>query len=256
MPAASAKFWKARLAVGLLCFVPVSHAVAAPGPALENALKLQAAELARVQAFVLACDVPAPTDVAAAWDKTKDMVVATLTFNRATPDTVSHIKASLETLPTSVDCDDERLRGAAERMAADWVGRMTYELEQLGFTIKAELPDPTIWEAAEPIIVEEVRREARLLACLAVREPLLLPVEVHRWDNEVVATVERLVEYGYTHERVLTLLRGVSLNIWRPVDGKEAEALKADCDADTGWYDDWAMFNVPRIRQPVEDLLH
>ena len=255
MQIASAKSWKARLAAGLLCFGATSAAVAAPGLALENALKLQAAELARVQAFVLACDVPAAPDAAAAWDKTKAVVVATLSFNRVTPDTVAQVKASLDSLPAETDCADARLRGAAELIASDWVGWMTYQLEQLGFTIKTDLPDPAIWEAAKPIIVEQTEREARLLACLAVREPLLLPGEVNRWDKEVVATVERLVGYGFSHESILPLLRGIAVTIWQPVDGQAAEALKADCDADAQWYEDWSMFNFPRILQPVETLL-
>jgi len=255
MRVALTKSLKARLAAGLLCLMVVSPAVAAPGPALENALKLQAAELSRVQAFVLACEVPAPPDVAAAWGRTKSMVVATLSVNRVTPDTVAKVKASLDGSPSETDCTDDRLRAAAEHMASDWVGRMTYQLEQLGFTIKSDLPDPAIWEAAKPVIVEQTQRQARLLACLAVRQPLFLPGEVDRWDKEVVATVERLVGYGFSHESILTLLRGTAMHIWRPVDGEEAEALMVDCDADAQWYEDWSLFNVPRILQPVEALL-
>ncbi len=244
--------WHKAFFAGLLLATPT---LAAPGPALESALKLQAVELARAQAYVEACDARVAPDADAAWARTKSMIVATLTFNGTTPATVADVKASLDTLPANTDCADQRLLVTAEHLAEDWVGRTTYNLEKLGFTIKTELPDPAIWEALQTEIITQSKREGRLLLCLSLREPLLLPGEVYRWDTEVAATATLLAERGFTYDQLLLLPRVMADNIWRPAVGDAIATLTADCDADMTWYDDWSLYIFPRIRQPVEDLL-
>ena len=257
MHTASAKFWKARLAAGLLLLAgPISSVVAA-SPALEQALLIQAEELARLHAGMQSCpDIPVAADAAQAWDQSKAILVATLWANAVSSATVNTIKASLDAVPAAPDCADERLRGSVEHMAADWVGRISYQLGQLGFAVIANPPQAADWEAVRAIVAEQTPAQARMLACMSVRDPLFLPDEVNRWDGEIAQVGLLLAGRGFDRDEVSRLLTPAMAGaIWQPAAGDAVAALQADCDADTKWSDDLALFNVPRILAPVEALL-
>lgn len=256
MRTASAKNWKARLAAGLLCFWAVFPAAAA-SPALEQALLVQAGHLATLRGVSLACpDIPAAADADAAWEKTKATLVATLRANWVSAATVKTIAESLDAVPAAPDCADEWLRGGAEQMAADWLGRVTAQLDGLGFSVVARPPQAADWEAIEAIVAEQAKAQGRLLECLAVRDPRFLPDEVNRWDSDLTKASLVLSAKGFDVEAIAALLSpATASSIWHPVTGEEATALKADCDTDMGWYDQWSMFNRASILAPIEELL-
>lgn len=240
----SLRTFVAGLLAGLVGFSAASVSAAA----LDDALRVYADGIVMQRAGSLACG-GAPKDAAAeqaSWQKGKAIFVATLWANAVPAETVRAVEASLGAEPAP-DCKDERLLELVGMATDDdWTARIGRVLERLGFTIIAEPPDLTQWSAISTVVAEEAKIAGRFLSCMAVHYPVFLPEEVKDWDDLLVASGQQLVARGFPRDDVVGLLAGAASDrIWTRVSGEAAVALKADCNDDAKWYENWVIYFAP-----------
>ena len=211
------------------------------------------------RAGLLTCG--SPKDVAAEpanWEKATAIFVATLWANNIHADTVRAVGTILDGEPAMApDCKDARILEMVEMAAAeDWTVRIAWLLEKLGFTPVAEPPDLTRWSEISTIVTEEAKVAGHFLTCMAVHYPIFLPQEIKDWDDLLVRFGQELVAKGFPRDEVVALMTGAaSEKIWTRASGEAAMSLKADCNADAKWYDNWVIYAPHALRSRLGAIL-
>ena len=207
---------------------------------LVPALQLYADSLALGHAAATACaDAGFVAVNDEQWSNARDMLVATLWANGFAADTVRDLTRRLDAPAPAAkpDCADPAVLDSFARPEQEgWMMAVANTI--LGMDLAA-IPRPVSagqWQAIKDAIAADLPRETRMLDCIAVTYPEVLPVAVHDWDAMIVATGGKLVAAGLPHDEIGAVLSAAEANsLWHRVAPGSESALRASCAGDKTW---------------------
>ncbi len=230
---------------------PVAPAVTVP------ALDLYVDTIVAAHNGALACAKPdSPARDEHAWDAGRATFIATLWANGFPADFVESADKRLAAPPATVSCDSPNSFTFGGPDNEGWQKTFDHPLSALELDVVAQPVTPEAWAAIKSAIAEELPQQARLLECIAVVYPDVMPAMVHDWDEMIVKIGGKLVGAGLPRDEITTALGSAEANsLWHRADPDKAGDLAAACQADQAWQQAFGNFTFLGLGSRIDALL-
>lgn len=251
----------AAFVLAFLSVLPVHAAMTTVTPgALAPALSLYVDALAQNRAAALACagaDSPLRDD--SAWDRAKAVFIATLWANGFAADFINDASARLDAAPSArkPDCDDP-VTGAdlAFVEGTGWGKEIERVFSSIDLTTIGTPVAPEQWQAIKGAVAAELPAQKRLLECIAVSLPSLLPTVVHDWDEMLGKVAGKLVAAGLPRDEIATVIGAAEANaLWHRAPPEATAGLNASCAKDEAWNRRFYTFEFLGLGSDIDKLL-
>ncbi len=250
----------AAFAFAFLLFPPAYPAMTTVTPgALAPALGVYVDALARDRAAALVCTRPdSPLRDDAAWTRAKAVFIGTLWANGFAPDFIKDASARLDAPPAAKpDCNDP-VTGAdlASIEGAGWGKEVERVFSSIDIPAIGTPVTPEQWQAIKGAIAAELPVEKRLLECVAVSLPALMPTVVHDWDDMLAKIAGRLIAAGLPRDEIGATISGAEANVlWQRAPADGVAALAASCGKDEAWSRRFYNFEFASLGADIDKLL-
>ena len=252
----------AALTGAALCVSGTAFAAPIDPTALLPALDVYVDSVVAGHAAAATCAGPkSPASDEAGWSQGKAVFIATLWANGFPINFVRTASQRLDAAPPAgakpPDCSDPALLGELGVPSQEgWLLAMQQPLSGMELSIITDPVTPTAWADIRTKIGAELPVEKRLLDCVAVSEPGILPFLVHDWDQMLGQIRQRLTESGLPRDEVSAALSAGEANtLWhRAAPAGEAE-LRDSCAKDKDWRDRLGQMSFGRLKDIVDKLL-
>ena len=200
-----------------------------------------------------------PAADAKGWAAATAMFVATLWANGFPIDFVRTVTVRLAAPPPSGKpaCGDPALAGELAGASREgWVAAMRRPLAAMDLTIVAHPVDAATWNRIKALISQRSGEQKRLLDCVAVSSPEVLPAVVHDWDQMLGELRTRLDAAGVPRDETSAALSAGDANaLWHRVAPAGEAELRDSCRKDKGWQNRLHMLQFLGLKADVEKLL-
>jgi hypothetical protein len=260
----SMKTTGAALAGVALCFVGLAAAPAAADPAqiapaaLQPALDLFTDRVVADYAAALVCLKPDSAGLnPAVWSGAKTKLVATLWANGFPAAFVRSVAGRLDGVKPATGSDCTALADVMKAAETEgFESRVVTALEGSGLNVVTEPVSPESWSGIEAAFAAELPAQKRMLDCVAVFVPDMLPVMVHDWDGMLGRIGAHLALAGLDRDAVSKQLSAAEANaLWQRVSAGDEAALRQSCAGDKSWSERYLQFGYGGLADAVDKLL-
>jgi hypothetical protein len=234
------------------------HAVAPS--ALQPAIAVYVDAIVQDRAAALACaksDSAARDD--AAWGRARSVFVATLWANGFAPDFIKAMSARLDApvIPAKAACTDESVEsdlGFVEK--SGWEKEIARLFSGLDIPVIPIAVTPSQWQAVRNAIEADLPAQKRMLECIAVTYPSMMPVTVHDWDEMLAKLGAKLVAAGLPHDEIGAVIAQAEANaLWHRAEPAAVAALRTSCANDGAWSRRLFNFEFASLGADIAKLL-
>ena len=194
-----------------------------------------------------------------AWTDAKAVFVATLWANGFPIDFVRTVTQRLDVPPAASKPDCTSQLAYATYGGADhdgWLKTLGYALSGLNLAVIAQPVAPEKWAAIKAAINKEIPLEGRLLDCVAVADPEVMPMAVHDWDDMIVQIGTKLAAAGLPRDEISAALSAAEANsIWHRAALADEAKLRDNCMHDLDWQTQFAQFDNLGLGVTITKLL-
>jgi hypothetical protein len=228
--------------------------------ALQPAIGVYVDAIVGDRAAALACaraDSAARDD--AAWGRARSVFVATLWANGFAPDFIKAMAARLDAppVPAKAACSDESVEsdlGFVEK--SGWEKEIARLFSGLDIAVIPIPVTPSQWQAVRNAIEADLPAQKRMLECIAVTYPSMMPVTVHDWDEMLAKLGARLVASGLPHDEITAVITQAEANtLWHRAEPAAVAALRASCASDGAWSRRLFNFEFASLGADIAKLL-
>jgi hypothetical protein len=228
--------------------------------ALAPALGVYVDAIVQDRAAALACAKPgAPSRDDDAWQRARASFVATLWAHGFAPEFIKAMAARLDApvTPSNAMCGDESVQSDLNFVEkSGWVKEIARVFSGLDIDAIANPVTAAQWQAIRGAIAAELPAQKRMLECIAVTYPSMLPVAVHDWDDMLAKIAGRLISAGLPHDEVAATIGSAEANaLWRRAEGEAQTALRASCGSDEAWSRRLFNFEFASLGADIDKLL-
>jgi hypothetical protein len=228
--------------------------------ALAPALGVYVEAIVRDRAAAAACarpDSPARNDDA--WQRARASFVATLWAHGFAPEFIKAMAARLDApaTPEPAACADESVMsdlGFVEK--SGWVKEIARVFSGLDIDAIANPVTGAQWQAIKGAVAADLPAQKRMLECIAVTYPSMMPVSVHDWDDMLARIAGKLISAGLPRDEVSATIGAAEANVlWHRAEGEAATALRASCNGDGAWSRRLFNFEFASLGADIDKLL-
>jgi hypothetical protein len=195
----------------------------------------------------LACAKPSsPALNDASWQRAKASFVATLSVNGFAPEFIRDVSARLDrpVTPSKDACNDPTTASDLGFVAkSGWEKQISRVFAGIGIEAIANPVSPPQWQAIREAIAADLPAQKRMLECVAVSLPSLMPVAVHDWDDMLAKVAAKLIAAGAPRDEVASVIGAAEANVlWHRAEPGAVASLRTSCAGDAAW--DRRLFNL------------
>lgn len=214
------------------------------------------AEVAAHNLALSCADAKSPARDDAAWQKATAVFIATLWANGFPDDFVKGATVRFAAPAKPADCSDHFAMGFSDAERNGWEQAVERVFGALDLTVVSEPVPAETWTAIKAAIAAEIPRQSRMMECVGVTYPTLMPTMVHDWDQMIVQIGGKLVAVGLPRDEIAAALSPLEANAaWRRAPADKVADLAQACAADSEWQTRFNEFDFLGLGDAIDKLL-